>query len=550
MLQKLSIKNYALIEDVQLNLNTGFTTITGETGAGKSILLGAIGLLLGKRADLSAVKNESNKCIIEGEFFIETYNLNTLFNQLQLDYDAHTIIRREILPSGKSRLFINDTPAKLSQAQELGQHLIDIHSQHDTLSITQQDYQYQVLDAIARSKEERQDYQSAYQNLKQLKQKLENLKASQLEAQKNYDYNLFLLEELDALKLETINQTELEQQKHKLDNVEVLLEKLSAAYQLMSNEDIGLANQLRQLQLDLKSASQIDTSLSIIFERVNSSLIELEDIQQEVENHLETVENDPELKTTLESTLNNLYRLQSKHQVEDVTELIKIRNHLQEQVEASQNANLDLDEVNEEIAAAQLQLKQAAKKLFEKRKSVTKLVSTSIQNTLSILGMPEARFSISAKFTGQFSSQGADQFDWLFTANAGHDMQAVSKVASGGELSRITLALKALLSQKQHLPSLIFDEIDTGVSGEIATKMAEVMLQMGQRMQVIAITHLPQIASKGNEHFKVFKSQINQITNSQIRNLTSDERIEELAEMLGGKTSTSAVSHAKSLLRQ
>lgn len=550
MLQKLSIKNYALIEDVQLNLNTGFSTITGETGAGKSILLGAIGLLLGKRADLSAVKNESNKCIIEGEFFIETYNLNTLFNQLELDYDAHTIIRREILPSGKSRLFINDTPARLSQAQELGQHLIDIHSQHDTLSITQQDYQYQVLDAIAKTNTERQEYKNAYQKLKQLQQKLKELKASQLEAQKNYDYNLFLLEELDALKLETINQTELEQQKHKLDNVEVLLEKLSAAYQLMSNEDIGLANQLRQLQLDLKSASQIDTSLSIIFERVNSSLIELEDIQQEVENHLETVENDPELKAELELTLSDLYRLQTKHQVEDVSELIKIRNHLQEQVEASQNANIDLDEVNQEITTAELQLKQAAKKLFEKRKSVTELISTSIQKNLSNLGMPEAKFSISAQFTGQFSMQGADEFNWLFTANKGHDLQAVSKVASGGELSRITLALKALLSQKQQLPSLIFDEIDTGVSGEIATKMAQVMYEMGQRMQVIAITHLPQIASKGNEHFKVFKSQVNQITTSQIRNLTADERIEELAEMLGGKTSTSAVSHAKSLLNQ
>ncbi|QSS96791.1 DNA repair protein RecN [Psychroflexus sp. ALD_RP9] len=550
MLQKLIIKNYALIEDVQLNLKTGFTAITGETGAGKSILLGAIGLLLGKRADLSAIKNDANKCIIEGEFLIKAYKLKTLFQQLDLDYDAHTIIRREILPSGKSRLFINDTPAKLSQAQELGRHLIDIHSQHDTLSITQQDYQYQVLDAIAKSEKERQDYQVAFQNLNQLKQKLAKLKASQLEAQKNYDYNLFLLEELEALKLETINQAELEQQKHKLDNVEVLQEKLSTAYQLLSNEDLGLTNQLRQLQIELKTATQIDHSLSAVFERVNSSLIELEDIEQEVDKYLETVENDPELKSALEATLNDLHRLQTKHQVEDVSELIKIRNHLQEQVEASQNANLDLDEVNQEIATAELQLKQAAKRLFEKRKSVTELISTSIKKTLSNLGMPETKFSISAQYTGQFNLHGADEFHWLFTANAGHDMQAVSKVASGGELSRITLALKALLSKKQHLPSLIFDEIDTGVSGEIATKMADVMQEMGQRMQVIAITHLPQIASKGNEHFKVFKLKINQTTTSQIKNLTTQERIEELAEMLGGKSSTSAVSHAKSLLHQ
>ena len=550
MLRVLGIKNFALIEDISLEFADSFSIITGETGAGKSIILGALSLLLGKRADLNSIRNADKKCIIEGQFSVGSFNLETLFEDLDLDYEEDTIIRREILPSGKSRAFVNDTPVKLSNLSELGAHLIDIHSQHETLSIGNQDYQYDVLDTVARHTELKQDYIQNYTLLNTFKKEFQDLKSKQQKADEAYDYNVFLLSELTEANLKKGLQEELEATQRKLSHVEELQEKLGQSYQQLDEESIGVVAQLRHINMQLRKASQLDASLNELHQRIESILIEAEDITSETHTQLESLDTDPTALEEVNEKLQLIYNLQQKHHVSDIEGLLLIKDELEQQVLVKENAEKELKEAESKIYKQEQKLTTLAEKLFKSRSNTTQSISRVVESMLSALGIPDAQLKIEGTFNSSFSARGADDFEWLFSANKGSQPQDIKRVASGGELSRITLAIKSLLAEYENLPTIIFDEIDTGVSGDVATKMGLIMEKMSASLQVISITHLPQIAGMGQQHFKVYKTTENNKTQSNIKALKHEERVVELAEMLGGdKTSDSALAHAQSLLK-
>lgn len=550
MLRVLGIKNFALIEDISLEFTDHFSIITGETGAGKSIILGALSLLLGKRADLNSIKDSEKKCIIEGHFSIGSFNLSSLFEALDLDYEEHTIIRREILPSGKSRAFVNDTPVKLSNLSELGVHLIDIHSQHETLSIGNIDYQYSVLDTVAQNSKVKQDYKVNFKLLSEYKRHFEELKFNQVKADETYDYNVFLLSELKEAKLKTGLQEELESEQRKLSHIEELEEKLGQSFQHLDEESMGVISQLREVNLQMRKAAQLDTNLEELYRRVESILIEAEDISSETQSQLESLELDPKVLDQINTQLQHIYNLQKKHHVSNVEGLIETQNELEEQVSVKENAEQALREGQAKIDDQTEKLKSIAKTLFKSRQDTIKVISSKVESMLSELGIPDAKFEVRGSYTSVFTPKGADEFEWVFSANKGSALQDLKKVASGGELSRITLAIKSLLAEFENLPTIVFDEIDTGVSGDIATKMGSIMKKMSSSLQVVSITHLPQIAGMGEQHFKVYKTTENEKTRSNIKILKGQERVVELAEMLGGdKTSVSALAHAQSLLK-
>ena len=550
MLRVLGIKNFALIEDISLEFADSFSIITGETGAGKSIILGALSLLLGKRADLNSIRNADKKCIIEGQFSVGSFNLETLFEDLDLDYEEDTIIRREILPSGKSRAFVNDTPVKLSSLSELGGHLIDIHSQHETLSIGNQDYQYNVLDTVARNTELKQDYIQNYTLLNTFKKEFQVLKSKQQKADEAYDYNVFLLSELTGANLKKGLQEDLEATQSKLSHVEELQEKLGQSYQQLDEESIGVVAQLRHINMQLRKASQLDASLNELHQRIESILIEAEDITSETHTQLESLDTDPTALEEVNEKLQLIYNLQQKHHVSDIEGLLLIKDELEQQVLVKENAEKELKEAESKIYKQEQKLTTLAEKLFKSRSNTTQSISRVVESILSALGIPDAQLKIEGTFNSSFSARGADDFEWLFSANKGSQPQDIKRVASGGELSRITLAIKSLLAEYENLPTIIFDEIDTGVSGDVATKMGLIMEKMSASLQVISITHLPQIAGMGQQHFKVYKTTENNKTQSNIKALKHEERVVELAEMLGGdKTSDSALAHAQSLLK-
>lgn len=550
MLRVLGIKNFALIEDISLEFTDHFSIITGETGAGKSIILGALSLLLGKRADLNSIKDSEKKCIIEGHFSIGSFNLSSLFEALDLDYEEHTIIRREILPSGKSRAFVNDTPVKLSNLSELGVHLIDIHSQHETLSIGNIDYQYSVLDTVAQNSKVKHDYKVNFKLLSEHKRHFEELKFNQVKADETYDYNVFLLSELKEAKLKTGLQEELESEQRKLSHIEELEEKLGQSFQHLDEESMGVISQLREVNLQMRKAAQLDTNLEELYRRVESILIEAEDISSETQSQLESLELDPKVLDQINTQLQHIYNLQKKHHVSNVEGLIETQNELEEQVSVKENAEQALREGQAKIDDQTEKLKSIAKTLFKSRQDTIKVISSSVESMLSDLGIPDAKFEVRGSYTNVFTPKGADEFEWVFSANKGSALQDLKKVASGGELSRITLAIKSLLAEFENLPTIVFDEIDTGVSGDIATKMGSIMKKMSSSLQVVSITHLPQIAGMGEQHFKVYKTTENEKTRSNIKILKGQERVVELAEMLGGdKTSVSALAHAQSLLK-
>jgi DNA repair protein RecN (Recombination protein N) len=550
VLRVLGIKNFALIEDISLEFTDHFSIITGETGAGKSIILGALSLLLGKRADLNSIKDSEKKCIIEGHFSIGSFNLSSLFEALDLDYEEHTIIRREILPSGKSRAFVNDTPVKLSNLSELGVHLIDIHSQHETLSIGNIDYQYSVLDTVAQNSKVKHDYKVNFKLLSEYKRHFEELKFNQVKADETYDYNVFLLSELKEAKLKTGLQEELESEQRKLSHIEELEEKLGQSFQHLDEESMGVISQLREVNLQMRKAAQLDTNLEELYRRVESILIEAEDISSETQSQLESLELDPKVLDQINTQLQHIYNLQKKHHVSNVEGLIETQNELEEQVSVKENAEQALREGQAKIDDQTEKLKSIAKSLFKSRQDTIKVISSKVESMLSELGIPDAKFEVRGSYTSVFTPKGADEFEWVFSANKGSALQDLKKVASGGELSRITLAIKSLLAEFENLPTIVFDEIDTGVSGDIATKMGSIMKKMSNSLQVISITHLPQIAGMGEQHFKVYKTTENEKTKSNIKILKGQERVVELAEMLGGdKTSVSALAHAQSLLK-
>ncbi|WP_340063407.1 DNA repair protein RecN [Ascidiimonas aurantiaca] len=549
MLTELSIKNYALIDSLKVGFGDGFHVITGETGAGKSILLGALSLVLGKRADLDSLKNKSEKCVIEAEFSIVRYDLKHLFKTLDLDYEEITIIRREILPGGKSRAFINDTPCTLDVLQSLSTRLIDIHSQHQTLQLTDDDFQLQVIDAVAGNKNILADYHKILKSYSQAKSKLQELIDLQKESDKEQDYNSFLLEELRQFPLEVGMQEELEATYEKLSNVEEIQEKLSYAVQILSDEQLGTLGQLSELKITLQKLSGFGKAFEELGNRVTSVFIELDDAFSELQGLQDSLETDPKQLEATATQLRHLYDLQKKHQVADVDALIAVRTSLEQKVAVIENLEEDIKTAQLLVLDLEKKLDTLARSLHENRSNAIPKLKKYLEKSLQELGMEHARFDITLELSGVYGKNGKDRLSFLFAANKGSDFGNLKKVASGGELSRIMLSIKALLAKHMQLPTIMFDEIDTGVSGEISHKMGDIMRQMSSYLQVFSITHLPQVAAKGDRHYKVYKQHTSQNSITSIKLLNEEERIIEIAGMLGGKElSNSAMAHARQLL--
>jgi len=549
LLTTLSIKNYALIEDINIGLQSGFTIITGETGAGKSIMLGALGLLLGDRADFSSIRDTEKKCVIEGTFGISNYKLENFFTKEDLDYEQQSIIRREILPSGKSRAFINDTPVKISVLQKLGTYLIDIHSQHETLSLGNAEYQFNVIDTIAKNESVILQYKKELKEYKILLHRFEELKEEQSQAAKEYDYNLFLLKELEEANLKAGMLEDLEERYEALNNVEDLTENLSAAINLLQQDEIGSLESLKAVRANLSRITKFSANYENFHQRIQSAIIELDDLEAEMTDAMERLEANPEELEIVNQKLQLIYNLQKKHNAENVEELLEITSTLQEKVSVTENAETALTEIQSAIKEQEETLAQIANKLHDNREKIIPAFIEQTEQILKDLGMPNARLNIALEQGSEFLMNGRDKLEWYLAANKGGSFKEIKKAASGGELSRIMLAVKSILAAQSNLPTIIFDEIDTGVSGEIAKKMGEILQKMGNNMQVIAITHLPQIAGKGATHFKIFKEDNETATQTKIVRLEEEDRIEELALMLGGNTkSDSARAHAKALL--
>ncbi|HQX03828.1 MAG: DNA repair protein RecN [Flavobacterium sp.] len=549
MLTSLSINNYALIDKLSIDFSNGFSTITGETGAGKSILLGALGLVLGKRADLTSLKNKEEKCIIEGHFSIKKYALKDFFELNDLDYEDVTIIRREILPSGKSRAFVNDSPVNLQTLVELSEYLLDIHSQHQTLELTEEQFQFQIIDAVASNQSLLVDYRHNLKNYKSLLDTLEQQKELYAEGLKEQDYLAFLYNELEQAKLSDGEQEEMEIQLEKLNNVELIKEQLEKSLLLSDNEQFGILQQIKEFKIAIQKISQFSSEYALLYERIESISIELKDIVNEVNRFSDSVDNDPERLAFITQKLQLIYTLQKKHQVNTVGELLQIQQELNGKVSSLETLEKSILELENQIQKEQIILIDLAKNIHLNRKNSLPSLTKMLISILSQLGMPNVQFKIELTFSDTFFSNGKDAIQFLISTNKGSDFGLLKKVASGGEMSRIMLAVKAVLAQYSSLPTLIFDEIDTGVSGEIANKMGDIMKEMSKNMQIFAITHLPQIAAKGNFHYKVFKSDLGDKTKSEIILLNNDERIIEIAQILSGNSlSDSAINHAKALL--
>ncbi len=549
MITSLSIKNYALIEKLTIDFSKGFSIITGETGAGKSIILGALGLVLGKRADLTSLKNKEEKCVIEAHFEISKYNLRPFFEANDLDYENDTIIRREILPSGKSRAFINDSPVNLQELQELSLFLIDIHSQHQTQELSEEKVQFEIIDAIAANQEQILEYQTLLKSYKSDKSKLNSLLKKQAESFKVQEYNTFLLDELMSTNLKSGEQETLESDFEQLNNVEIIKESIDKSLAVANEEQIGVLHNLKEIKVSLQKIASFSPEYSSLLERISSILIEFDDISDELNRCSEKLVNDPEQLELINQKLQLIYNLQKKHQVSTVAELLEIQSQLENSVFELGNLEQEIAFLNDSIQQKTESLNIFSNAIHEKRVTAVPVLSQKLISILETLGMPNVRFKMDIKPSLTYFDNGKDELDFLFSANKGTDFGLLKKVASGGEMSRIMLAVKAILAQYSKLPTLIFDEIDTGVSGEIANRMGEIMKQMSQTMQIFAITHLPQIAAKGTAHFKVSKATVGEDTQSELRLLTSEERVVEIAQMLSGTVvSDSALNHAKALL--
>lgn len=549
MLTSLSIKNYALIDSLNVDFNDGFSIITGETGAGKSILLGGLSLILGKRADLSSLKDATQKCIIEAVFNISNYNLKPLFESEDFDFESQTIIRREILPSGKSRAFVNDSPVNLTSLQLLGERLVDIHSQHQTLQLTSNDFQFQVIDALAKNEDSLQNYRTLLKDYKNLKKEYKELLSFQTEAIKEHDYNSFLLNELLEANLVVGEVEVLEAEYETLNNIEGIKENLSEAYQLLSDEQLGVLSSLTSLKNIFQKLSGFSSKYEELFNRANSSLIDMNDLFSEIHVLQDNLEVNPNRLEVVDAKLKMIHVLMQKHVVSDVSELITIKNQLEEKVAVTENLDETIQKKQSEIVSKETELNTISQGIHTNRSEVIPQLKKELETILLDLGMPNAQFNIDVVISDTFYANGKDELSFLFSANKGGSFNELKKAASGGELSRIMLAIKSILAEYIQLPTIMFDEIDSGVSGEISNKMGDIMLQMSKNMQVFSITHLPQIAAKGLSHFKVYKEDVNEVTQTNLIELNHDERIIEIAQMLGGsEMSTSAIAHAKELL--
>ena len=551
MLKHLYIKNFALIDILDIDLYPGFSVITGETGAGKSIVLGAIGLLLGQRADLKTLKQGADRCVIEAHFDLSRYHMKAFFEENDIEYDANDcIIRRELTSAGKSRAFINDTPVQLSMLKELGERLVDVHSQHQNLLLNKQDFQMSVLDIIADDARQLADYKQTYDAFHQAAQELETLKEEIERNRQNVDFLQFQYQELAGAHLMNGEQEELEQKSETMTHSEDIKSALYTADNALQAEDTGIVTQLRNAMNALKGISHVFPEAEELAKRMDSTYIELKDIAEEVAPLLEGIDFDPAELDHINERLDRLYELQKKYHAEDTEGLIAMRDSLKQQLDNLDNSDEALKEHEQQVERLKTQCQQKADILTKLRTKAAKKIETEMQQRLVPLGMPNIRFQISIT-QENLAANGQDKVAYLFSANTSTPLQPVSQVASGGEIARVMLALKAMISGAVKLPTIIFDEIDTGVSGKIAEKMAEIMHEMGSHeRQVISITHLPQIAALGAAHYKVEKEDTPQGTTSRMEILTPEERITEIAQMLSGsKVTDAAIQNAKQLLR-
>ena len=549
MLKSLYITNYALIKDIRLDFGEGLVTITGETGAGKSIILGALSLLLGSRADKDAIRDHSKKCIIEAVFNLENYNLKSIFDVLDIDYENHTILRREI-SLNKSRTFVNDSPVKLKVLQELKQYLIDIHSQNEAYLFSTSQFQYNILDKLSiENTSLLNDFKVKHKELQVVRSHLEALETKKIESRKRQDYIQFLFDELDGFKLREGIQEDIEQEYQSLKNADTLKLLLSESVELIQQENIGIVEQLSVLNKKLQQLSDYLNSFEALAERVNSVYIEMNDIVIDLERGLDNIEDNPEKLEQVEQDLQALNNLLLKHQVNSDQELIELKHSFEDELQEISDYDSKIKSTSKHVEELTAELNSMALRLTQNRTGSAKKVEKLLVEGLSQLGMKNSNLKIEIHQAQDFNAFGKDNIEWLFSANVGMPLRPIHKVVSGGEMSRILLVLKSILANHEKLPCIIFDEIDTGVSGEIALKMAQIMEQMSGRMQVISITHLPQIAAKGKQHLKVLKVVKDKHAETQIINLNNDQRVVELAQMLGGdEQSSSAIAHAKSLL--
>lgn len=549
MLHNLRIQNFALIEETEVRLNQGLTVITGETGAGKSILLGALGLTLGNRADISSLHNKTKKCIIEAQFNIKAYGLNLFFEAHELDFEENTTIRREITPEGKSRAFINDTPTTLNVLKELGERLIDIHSQHETLLLKETNFQFELVDAFAKTTSLFIDYKKLFAQLTKLKKQLEELTAQEIQAKKELDYFQFQFNELEEASFKTGEQKELEEESETLENAEFIKGNLVKTSLAISGGEENIVSALAIAKQQLQSVSKFGKQFNELFERINSVTIELKELANDIDNCEEEVVYDNVRLEEVNARLDKLNRLLKKHGVNTEAELLDIKKDIETKLQQFSSLELTIEKTQKEISALEKQCRISAKELSDKRQKATSGIEQNIKTMLTGLSMANAQFKIELKPLENLTTNGLDGISFLFTANKGAEFKELHKTASGGELSRLMLCLKALLAERTSLPTIIFDEIDSGVSGDVADKIGNILLAMGNNMQVITITHLPQMASKGSNHLFVYKSDTKDKTISSIKALTPDERVAEIAKMLSTGTPTeTALKNAKELL--
>ena len=549
MITSLKISNYALIEHLDISFDTGMTCITGETGAGKSILMGGLGLVLGKRADMSVLKDNQKKCVIEASFLIDKYNLQGFFEASGLDYETETLLRREIIPSGKSRAFINDTPVNLNILSRLSEVLIDVHSQLENQSLFKNEYQFLVLDAIAGNQDTLKEYKNKLSEYQNIQKEYDHIKKLNEEAAKIQDYNQFLFDELASEELTPNMLIPLEEEIDQLSNVEALQQYLSQGIHLIEEEQIGLLTQFSSLNALLNHATSKSKNLSAFQERINSLSIELKDILDDLISKQETLESNPALLEKLSNRWDKIQNLFQKHQVDNIQDLILVRDQLEKKLEQTQDLEQKINALKGRLVELEGLLEGLSKQLHQNRKEASPKLCDQMQQIISKMGMQNARFRIDLTSVDHFLSNGKEQIDFLFSANLGSDFKPIKKVASGGEMSRIMLSIKAILSQFKQLPSIVFDEIDTGVSGAVSNEIANIMAYMSENMQVFTITHLPQVAAKGKQHFLVYKEVRGNTTMTKLKELNQEERIKELAQMLSGEELTrTALDHAKQLL--
>lgn len=550
MLTKLSIQNYALIEDVNVSFTNGLTTITGETGAGKSILLGGLGLILGNRSDTNTLMNADKKCVIEGEFEVSKYNLQAFFKQHDIDYDSHSVLRRELLPGGKSRAFVNDTPVRLEILSELQTLLIDVHSQHQTLQLNEQTFQFKVIDALSDCNDMVSIFKKKKVEFEQKSRELDTFKEQLQKEKEQADYHYHLFRELELFQLKKGEFEELSKEQERLSHIELIQLNLNESYSLLSEEEVGINSKLYQIKNNLAKIKSYSKTYESFFQRFETVYIELLDLDRELSQIVEKEQYSPDDLEHINSRLLQYHQLMQKHRVQTEEQLLEIFYELSEKVKRISNSDENLKKMKEALETLQINLSEIGHQIYEKRKKVLPAFEHEISYILHQLGMNEAVFKVQLEIAEKFNTHGINTMQWLFSANKGNNPGLVHKVASGGELSRIMLAIKSALAKKAKLPTIIFDEIDSGISGEIAVKMSEIMREMSREMQVICITHLPQIAAKGEIQLKVFKETLMDKTLTQIKKLADNERLQEIAEMLGGKQLTeTALKHAAELLQ-